>query len=343
MFFFYMKDKKFHDKVEAVPWRLPMLTGLGNQWPKQTQLLSNNSVSWKLKLPIFERLAKPQHRISLDPVPLRAILWQLGLSWQSSRQKKRIILVDHSSLSSMGSFQAYVLKNLTVWRQTLPKTCTLSSINSASWFQDRRSGGALKPLRTISSTRPYQQHDTAGVGGIHSRRALWCRGVSHPSTAAILADSCCSDTLELESHVDCLTAWQQSRLTISLPSFPRHDLITTKFRYIWCMIALFFVVKVFSPGPKRKEDHFNWFQVAPIKIDLSKWRCECKPLLFRSFAKIFPNRYVAERNVAGILNSEVYIMSHYLLWLLSSQKSTHMLVFETFPFQGWPPTSSEWS
>lgn len=61
MFFFYLasnksvKDKKFHDKVEAVPWRLPMLTGLGNQWPKQTQLLGNNSVSWKLKLPIFER------------------------------------------------------------------------------------------------------------------------------------------------------------------------------------------------------------------------------------------------------------------------------------------------
>lgn len=109
------------------------------------------------------------------------------------------------------------------------------------------------------------------------------------------------------------------------------------------MIAHFFVVKVFSPCPKRKEDHFNRFQVAPIKIDLSKWRCECKPLLFRSFAKIFPNRYVAERNVAGILNSEVYIMSHYLLWLLSSQKSTHMLVFEPFQFQGWPPTSSEWS
>lgn len=79
------------------------------------------------------------------------------------------------------------------------------------------------------------------------------------------------------------------------------------------MIAHFFVVKVFAPCPKHKEDPFNRFQVAPIKNNLSKWRCECKPLLFRSFADIFPNRYVAERNVAGILNSEVYIMSHYLL------------------------------
>lgn len=40
------------------------------------------------------------------------------------------------------------------------------------------------------------------------RRALWCCGVSHPSTAAILeehAENVNVDKLELENHVDCLT------------------------------------------------------------------------------------------------------------------------------------------
>lgn len=89
--------------------------------------------------------------------------------------------------------------------------------------------------------------------------------------------------------------------------------------------SAFFCCKGFSPCPKRKEDHFNRFQVAPIKNNLSKWRCEWKPLLFRSFAKIFPNRYVAERNVAGILNSEsVHYVALFVMVIILPKVNPHV-------------------